>query len=412
MEGSWCAVAPLGGCVFGAMLAAVIADRIGRKSSVLLLAPITIFSFIGMAFVKYIWYLSALRFIVGITEGAVYTILPMYVGEIVDPDIRGFLSSLLCIFYFVGTLFINCIGPFINISYSSLVVSIFPTVHFVTFLFMPESPYHYVKAAKYEDAETSLKKLKGLNNVRKEIDILKDFITKENESVVKVTFMNLFKIPGNQRACKIFFMLLLVSRLSGKYPIMLFTTTIFHESGSTIDPTFSVIIYNVIEVVVVTSVGVVLDKFGRRPLIMISGAGCCISMLSLGTYFCLKESGSTLLFYLNLLPISSLIVYNISYSIGLSNCPIVYLSELFPMTVKSSATCLAEISSVILGITVSQFFQLTYTNFGMSIPFFCFSLICCVGTILILRILPETKGKSLEEIHDILIQSTHKKNAL
>lgn len=400
----------MGGCVVGALLAANIADSLGRKNSVLLLAPITFLSFIGMAFVTKIWYLSALRFVVGIVEGSLYTILPLYVGEIVDAEIRGFATSLLSILYFVGCLFINLIGPFMTIFYSSFVISLFSAIHFIIFIFMPESPYYCVKFAKYKEAENSLRKLKGYDNVKKEIDYLKEVITNETKMVSETKLTNLVTVPSNRKACLIFFILVWTSKITGKYPIMFFTTNIFIESGSTIDPTLSVIVYGIVEVIVITAGGIISDKLGKRPLMLVSGFGSTLTVFSLGIYFYLKESRANILSQLNWLPITSLILFNIFYSIGLGYGYISYLSELFPMNVKSKATCLAEILNVLLGIAISQFFQITYVSFGMSTPFLSFGIICGFSMILMCKILPETKGKSLEEVQHLLMKSSEKKS--
>ncbi|KAJ8954277.1 hypothetical protein NQ314_007138 [Rhamnusium bicolor] len=109
-EGSWCAVAPLLGSPFGAILAAILADKIGRKNTTLLMAPVVFTCFVCIAFAQSIWQISGLRFIIGATEGALYTTLPMYIGEISDPKIRGFLTATIAIFSITGTLFINIIG--------------------------------------------------------------------------------------------------------------------------------------------------------------------------------------------------------------------------------------------------------------------------------------------------------------
>lgn len=407
-EGTWCAVAPLCGCVFGALLGANIADRLGRKKSVLLLAPITILAFIGMAFVRSIWHLSALRFAIGVTEGSMFTVLPLYLGEISDPEIRGFTTSLLCIFYFVGCLTINSLGPFVTIYYSSLIVSIVPAIHFLTFAFMPESPYYYVKIQKYNDAENSLKKFKSCNNVQKELDYLKEARATENKQITEVKFINLFTIPSNRKACFIYLFVLIPSRTSGKVPIMLFTTTIFQESGSTINATLSVIIYSIIEVVVVIVGGLVIDKLGKRPIMLTSAFGCAVTTFGLGIYFWFKESGSSIIGYLYWLPILSVVLHTISHNIGFGYCGMSYVSELFPMNVKCKAACLAEICSVLIGITIAQFFQIVYFNFGMSIPFLCFAISGGLGSILLYKKLPETKGKTLEEIQEFLIKSSQK----
>lgn len=349
--------------------------------------------------------MAGLRFVIGITDGALYTILPMYVGEIVDPEIRGFLSSLLYTLFIVGMLLINVIGPVMNIFMSALVLSVVPVLHFFSFLFMPESPYYYVKIGNYEGAETSLRILKGSNNTTKEVNIIKAALDTDFKIMKKSKISDLWTIYSNRKACYIYLILLWTQRMSGKMPMMLFTTTIFRESGSSINATLSVIIYSIVEIIVVTSVTPFIDRFGRRPLIIVSSIGCSLMTLLLALYFYLKEIESHLIPQLNWLPITSLVSHNILYNCGIGYCTMNYLSELFPMNVKAYASCAAEIAVVLLSIVTAQFFQLTYISFGMSVPFLCFALSCALGVIFMYHSLSETKGKSLTEIQESLIRS-------
>lgn len=314
----------------------------------LLLAPVTSIGFVGIAFVKYIWHLTALRTIIGVTDGAMFTILPMYIGEIVDPDIREFLSSSTCYLFIMGTLLITSIGPIMSIFASSLLVSIIPAIHFILMLMAPETPYYYVKIGEYELAKESIRKLKGEDDISSLAD-LKEFVIKSNELVTDSKFVNLFTFSSYRKSSLIYFILIFTNRMSGKTPIMMFTSTIFLESGSTINATLSAIIYNVVELIVVcVFTSFFVDRFGSRYLSLISSSGCFVSILLLAVYFCLKETGSSIVSSLNWLPILSLVSYNIMFSIGIGFTPTTYLTELFPMNIKSNAMCLAQIFTVSL----------------------------------------------------------------
>lgn len=407
-EVSWCAISPLGGCLTGAFVGATLVDRLGRKMSLLLLAPVTFICFLGMAFTTHLWHLTVLRFIIGITDGAIYTVLPMYVGEIVEPEMRVFLSSSICYIYILGTLLINIIGPFLDIFTSSLIVSLFPAFHFLTFLYMPESPYYYVKNEKYNEAKKSLMILKGISDVDEELRGLKEVIEMENKMSNKPKLSDLYKIPSNRKACLIYLILIFINKASGKVPIMLHTTTIFQESGSTIDSTLSVIIYNSVELLIVIFVTLfVTKKFGKRLLMIISALGCSLSLFALASYFLIKYFNLHLLKHLNWLPITSLVSYNILFSFGLGFGPMSYLSELFPMNVKANASSVAQIISIAFGSFFAEVFQISHRVFGIHIPFFLFAFISAVGAIFICRIVPETRGKTLVEIQNILVQSSN-----
>lgn len=402
-EVSWCAVAPLGGCLLGALLCSKMMDMLGRKWTLLFLSPLSFFGFLGMAFIRHIWYLSAMRFLIGIGGGADFTILPLYIAETVDPDLREFLTSIVYCLFIVGTILINAIGPFVDIYTSSIICSVVPAIHFITFLFMPESPYHYVKVGKHNLAEKSLTFFKSSQKVQEELKRLQDSIEEENKMSSKSKFTDLFTIPSNRRACYISLILMLSNRVSGKTPISLFTASIFEESGGTLSPTVLVLIYYTVEFfVIVFTISVITKIFGRRPLMILSCAGCSLSNLALAIYFYLQYCDYSSLNSLTWLPITSLVSYIISFGVGLSYGPMSYLGEIFPMNVKANASSIGVLFIDIMGIFFGQFFHITFKNFGIHVPFFCFSIFSGICTILIFKMVPETRGKTLEDIQILL----------
>ncbi|XP_063915808.1 facilitated trehalose transporter Tret1-like [Zophobas morio] len=395
--GSWCAIMPLVGAPVGAFIAAILGDVVGRKNTSLLMAPIILLSFIGMAFAPSILLLSVLRFIIGATEGALYTVLPMYIGEISDPQIRGFLTSMVAIAGIAGTLFINIIGQTYSIFTSSLICAFVPVIHFLTFVWMPESPYYYIKKKKFENARESLKILTGRGDVDEEMEELCTAVERQEENKGKIT--DLFTVRGNRRACFIFVIVCVTNKFSGKNPCLFYTTMIFEEAGSNFSSEMSVIIYCAVELVVTLVATFVVDRCGKRPLFILSTLGCSLSVLILGTYFYLKnfeiphftESWGWV-------PITSLVAYNILFSVGLGFATVTVISELFPTNVKTVAAGIADSFSVSMGAIASKFFQITNDEFGMFVPFWAFGACCIVGLVLIVKFVPETKGKSLEEI--------------
>ncbi|KAJ8922573.1 hypothetical protein NQ315_007603 [Exocentrus adspersus] len=403
-EGSWCAVAPLLGSPFGAVLAAILADKIGRKNTTLLMAPLVFVCCICIAFANSIWYITGLRFVIGGAEGALYTALPMYIGEISDPRIRGFLTATIAIFAITGTLFINVIGSVMDIFTSSLICAAIPFIHFIFFILMPESPYYYIKKHNHKEARKSLEILRGTSDVDDEMDSLCKAVVRQERSD-KPGFFDLFTVRSNRKACFIFLILCLTNKFSGKNPCLFYTEMIFREAGTSIDATLSVIIYCSVELIAVAITTIfVVDRFGKRWLMITSTAGCAISVFMLALHFYIKDFNLGNFESLDWLPITALVSYNILFSIGLSFGPVTVLSELFPISVKAKALCIADSFSVMMGTIVSKFFQITMDEFGtMSVPFFCFSMCSLVGLVFVVKYVPETKGKTLEEIQQFLI---------
>nr|XP_023013384.1 facilitated trehalose transporter Tret1-like [Leptinotarsa decemlineata] len=403
-QGSWCAIAPLLGSPFGALIAVYLADKIGRKFTTLLMAPIVFICFIFISIADSIWVITALRFIIGATEGGSYTALPMYIGEISNPEIRGFLTATIAIFAITGTLLINIIGSMMDIFTSSLVCAMIPVIHFAAFVLMPESPYYYIKKHNMKDARRSLEILRGTSNVDNEMNSLRIAVSRQERSE-KSGVLDLFTVPNIRKATYIFLILCLTNKFSGKNPCMFYTETIFKETGSNINPTLSVVVYCTVELIAVASATFfIVDRFGKRKLMITSTAGCALSVFMLSLHFYLKDFHVGIVDKLNWLPITALTSYNIFFSIGLAFGPVTVLSELFPTNIKAKALGIADTFSVLMGALVSKIFQIALDEFEtMFVPFFFFSMCSCVGLIFVIKYVPETKGKTLEEIQQYLI---------
>ncbi|KAJ3624460.1 hypothetical protein MTP99_018078 [Tenebrio molitor] len=392
-QGSWCAVMPLVGAPIGALIAAILTDLVGRKTTTLLIAPVILSSFVSIAFARTITVISIVRFVIGATEGALYTVLPIYIAEISDPQIRGFLTSTVAIAGIIGTLFINVIGQKYSIFASSLICASVPIIHF-------------------EDGERSLKILRGRDDVTEEMDELREVVERQEKSKARV--MDLFSVPSNRRACFIFVIVCATNKFSGKNPCLFYTTMIFDEAGSTISSDMSVIIYCSVELLATFVATAVVDRCGKRPLFIISTLGCAISLLVLGTYFYLKDSQiDNFVETFDWIPITFLVAYNVLFSMGLAFSSVTVVSELFPTNVKAVALGVADTFSVSMGTIASKFFQIANDQYGMYVPFWAFGVCCAVGLVLIVKFVPETKGKTLEEIQYCLMgrdgQKPHRK---
>uniref|UniRef100_A0A6P7GJ31 Facilitated trehalose transporter Tret1-like n=1 Tax=Diabrotica virgifera virgifera TaxID=50390 RepID=A0A6P7GJ31_DIAVI len=186
---------------------------------------------------------------IGMIDGYSFTILPVYIGEISSPEIRGFLSKLPTLLFLSGILIINVIGSVWSIFTCALIASVIPLVHFVTFIFMPESPYWYIKVNRYDEAEKSLQIIQGENDVKQQLLIIQEAV-REEEGKSKPKVTDLFTVSINRQATIITCILALQHKATAETPLFLFTKTIFEKTGSDISPTVSTISYSAVEILV------------------------------------------------------------------------------------------------------------------------------------------------------------------
>lgn len=272
---------------------------------------------------------------------------------------------------------------------------------------MPESPYHLIKKQNYEKARESLAIFRGDQNVEAEMTLLCEAV-KRQESDKKTKITDLFTVKSNLYAVMIFVILNTTKKYSGNNPLLFYTTSIFQSAGGTFNAQVSVIIFLMLEAVSAI-VGIFLvDQTGRRPIIIISTIGCSISLFFTALYFYFHEQDPLSVVDFGWLPVTALVAYIICYNFGLELASTIFLGELFPTNIKAVALGIADVFSVMNGTICSKLFQVLNENFGMFVPFCCFSACCAVGVIFIIKYVPETKNKTLEEIQMYFIKKTNK----
>ncbi|VEN44664.1 unnamed protein product, partial [Callosobruchus maculatus] len=184
--------------MFGAMFAASIVDIIGRKKLVVLssIPAIANWLVLGLAGSPVVFFIG--RFMSGFLDGISFTVVPMYVGEISEPQIRGLLSSAIPTTTVIGFLIINSLGAYLPLDTVSYICTIIPILLLVTFSWMPESPYYFLIRGNIDAAKQSLQKLRGIEDVNEELQRMADAVQEEQET--KGSFFDLFTVKSNRKA--------------------------------------------------------------------------------------------------------------------------------------------------------------------------------------------------------------------
>lgn len=392
-------IGPVGN-IIGAPLTAILANQFGRKPTVLLIAVPHIISWIiiGLAHQTWLFYLA--RFIAGLSEGAVFIVIPMYCGEVSEPKIRGVLGSSVSVSFISGILFINCIGPYFSIMTSAFVCIVFPVLLLSVFCWMPETPYYLIMKGRVEEARKSLQFLRKLDNVDGELNKLKNDV--ERQLSEPGSFKDLFTIRSNLKALLIMLGLRTTQQFSGVSAFGLNTHTIFRQAGENISANMSVIIYTIVQILLTFFGSFFIDKYGRKPILLLSCLGSTFVLAITAIYFYLKEMTNYDISSIYWLPLAGMLTYVCLFSIGLGTVPNLMLGELFSASVKGKSLFILNIYYAILISTISKFYQAMADYFGMYVPFAVFAACCLLGSLFSHFCVPETKGKSLEEIQQYL----------
>ncbi|KAF2884936.1 hypothetical protein ILUMI_21213 [Ignelater luminosus] len=387
---------PLIGASAGSIFGGVVLDIVGRKKVILFTSLPFFAAWIMVAYAKSVEVLLSARFLAGVADGLAFCAVPMYLGEIADPRIRGLLGSSCSISWILGMLLINTIGSYISISITAIISSVVPVLLLVTFMWMPESPYFLIMKNQAEEAKRSLRIFKGVGDVDSEFERLSVAIKEQNTNTGK--FLDLFTVRSNRKAVLIIMGMRAVQQCSGTMAITFYAQTIFKTAGDDISPTTASIIYFTVQLLMTSVSSIIVDKTGRRPLLIFSiiGAGLCLFIE--GLYFFLRLDTSLKIERYSIIPVIALIAFVVVFGMGLQAIPILLLGELFPTNVKAFALGLADIYFNVIATIISKFFQIVKDHYGMHVPFLVFTACCAIGLVFIIFCIPETKGKTLEEI--------------
>ncbi|KAF7278012.1 hypothetical protein GWI33_008935 [Rhynchophorus ferrugineus] len=399
-EGALMAVMPLLGAVIGAVAASFIVDYFGRKKTIMYTAVPFFLAWNMIAFATSAKYLYIARLIAGIADGVSFTAVPMYIGEIADPKVRGFLGSSCSVSWILGFLIINLLGSYLSIKLTAIVSSSLCIIAFFTFMFMPESPYYLLMKNQTEEARISLRKFRGNVNVTEEMERIKASI--QSTSKARGKFTDLFTIPSNRKALIIVGGLRGFQQFSGTTAITFYAQEIFKLAGSDVSPKEASIIYFAVMFVMTIVSSVIVDKAGRKPLLIISITGSVLALFIEGTYFYIKDVKNADITAFEWVPVAGLIMFVILFSLGMQSIPICLLGELFPTSVKAYALCLADVYYSFVATIASKFLQVMKDNYGIHMAFYGFTICSILGLIFIIFVVPETKGKNLEEIQRFL----------
>lgn len=288
-----------------------------------------------------------------------------------------------------------------------------PVVFIITFLFMPETPYYYLLKNRDQEATKSLlrlRRLKNSENVKQDIDLMKNAMDQNERSILKA-LSELLCTRSNRRGLWILLGLKFTQQLSGHMAIVGYTQEIFEHSGSALAADKAVVLLGIAQLVAAIIGASLIDKVGRRLLIIVSGCSASISLVFVGIFFYLKYAVEHDVSSITWLPIAATIMYEVTVALGIGTIPYVILGEIFPTNIKGSAVSLGMVIGSGLAAIVSFAFQPLNKLAGIYFSFWLFAACCLGGTFWVYLITPETKGKTLEEIQELLNPRKNRKAA-
>ncbi|GLT95011.1 hypothetical protein SLE2022_127180 [Rubroshorea leprosula] len=385
------------GAMVGAVFSGKIADLVGRRAAMGISEAVSFTGWLAIAFSQTAWLLDIGRLFTGCGVGLLTYTVPVYITEITPKNLRGSFAAVHPFMLTIGIAMTYFIGAVVSWRILALIGTIPCVVHLVGLFFIPESPRWLAKAGRENVYETALLCLRGVN-----ADISEEAIE------IKENIEALQQLPGG-RILELFQRiyarslitgvgLVLLQQLGGSIAIASYASSIFEKAGFSV--TVGTIVMSVAQIPMTILSVLLMDKSGRRQLLTVSCSGTCFGCLLVGLSFSLQD----IRWWKGLTPVLAfigLVTYNAFFGLGLSGIPWLIMSEIFPINMKGSAGSLCN-----LVYWSSSWFMTYIFNFSMEWSsagtFFILSSIGGLTVGFVRKMVPETKGQTLEEIQAVM----------
>ncbi|XVF67377.1 hypothetical protein PTKIN_Ptkin10aG0116000 [Pterospermum kingtungense] len=406
-------------CLVGSCVAGRTSDWLGRRYTIMFAGAIFFAGALLMGFATNYAFLMAGRFVAGVGVGYALMIAPVYTAEISPASSRGFLTSFPEVFINVGIL----LGYVSNYAFSKLPTNLgwrlmlgigaIPSVLMaVGVLAMPESPRWLIMQGRLGEAKRVLDKTSDtkeeaelrLSDIKEAAGIPQDC----NDDIVQVQKQThgegvwkellLYPTPAVRHALLCTVGIHFFQQASGIDSVVLYSSRIFQKAGitSSNDKLLVAMAIGFVKTIFILVATFLLDRIGRRPLLLSSIGGMVVSLATLGFSLTIIDHSNEKVTWAIGLCITMVLVYVAVFSIGMGPIPWVYSSEIFPLRLRAQGASMGVAANRLTSGTVSMTFISLYKGISIGGAFFLYAGIATVGFLFFYTCYPETQGKSLE----------------
>ena len=397
----WVTTAVLLGAVLGAVTSGKLSDYLGRKKMIIINAIIFSVGALGCAFASGIAMLMVMRVIVGIAIGITSYVAPMYIAEVSPTRRRGALVTLNQLMITIGIL-VSYITDYLLSNDANLQswrlmfgVGLLPAlILLIGMFFLPETPRWLISKQRWEEGKKVLMQVEDPDLVEHTFNDLTEDVARSAEHKTRASeILKPWLRPALIITVGIFFF----QQFSGVNTIIYYSPIIFQMAGivSTTKSIIPSIIIGTVNVLACLLSVFLLDRVGRRKLYMIGISGMIPSLALLGLCFYFKDAlGASLPVF----AVLSIVCYIIFIAISLAPLGWLLISEVFPLKVRGVGMSIGSLSHWGFNAIISFTFLTLVNSVGIASTFWCYSLVCVAGLLWGYYYIPETKGKSLEDI--------------
>lgn len=389
----WTVSSLLFGCIAGVFLAGKAGDHYGRKKVLMVAALLFFISAVGSASAHSLVFFLVARILGGLAVGVASILSPMYIAELAPAKYRGTLVSLnqlaivigILVAFFSNYLLVNTGEN--NWRWMLLVMAAPAVLLFFSLFLVPESPRWLVARGRNKEANQVLVKTSGKEFASAELKEIEETLKNQEES----TFSDLLA-PKIKPLLFIGIILAVFQQITGINTIMYYAPKIFANVGQSNDSAlFQTILIGGTNLLFTLVAMVLIDRLGRKLLIIIGSTGMMLMLAGLSAlYFSSQTSGVLVLVFI--------LGYIAFFAASLGPALWVVATELFPNRLRSKGMSIAIVSLWIACTVVTIVFPIMLERLSGGITFLIFALICLANLLYVLKYVPETKGRTLEEL--------------
>jgi len=382
------------GSLVGAIVGGILADRLGRRILLIVTAIVFGLGAIGAALAQDTAWLIAARIVAGIAIGVASFVSPLYISEIAPVAIRGKLVSVNQIALTSGIV----ISYLIDYAFAGsqawrwmFAMAVIPAAAFgIGLLFIPDSPRWLAAHGNVDQARAVLKKIRPPEAVDGELGEIQDSVKQQ-----KGNWSELFS-PLLRPAMIVGIGLAVAQQLTGINTVIYYAPTIFKFAGlsSASVAILASVGVGVVNVVLTVVAMQLIDRVGRRPLLLVSLAGMTVSLGLLGLAFALPQLSASL----GWIAVISLMLYVGFFAVGLGPVFWLVLSEIYPLRIRGRAMSVGTVANWSANLIVAVSFLTLTHSLGKAVTFWLFGVISIAAWLFAFFLVPETKGKTLEQI--------------
>ncbi|XP_041530255.1 solute carrier family 2, facilitated glucose transporter member 6 isoform X2 [Microtus oregoni] len=375
------------GAAAGGLSAMVLNDLLGRKLSIMFSAVPSVIGYALMAGARGLWMLLLGRTLTGFAGGLTAACIPVYVSEIAPPGVRGALGATPQLMSVFGSLSLYALGLLLPWRWLAVAGEGPVLVMILLLSFMPNSPRFLLSKGRDEEALQALTWLRADSEVHWEFEQIQDNVRRQ--------------------------------QLTGITPILVYLQTIFDSTSVVLPSQQDAAIVGAVRLVSVLIAAVTMDLAGRKVLLYVSASVMFVANLTLGLYIQFgprtltpnstlgleimtlegTEQPPAMSFnYLTLIPLLATMLFIMGYAMGWGPITWLLMSEVLPLRARGVASGLCVLVSWLTAFVLTNYFLLAVNAFGLQVPFFFFSAICALSLLFTGCCVPETRGRSLEQI--------------